>query len=232
MHSIDTIGQSLVQVRSLIATAAEEANRPPDDIELLAVSKGQSVQKILAAAAAGQRSFGESYIQEAVRKIVLINDPDISWHFIGRIQSNKLAAIAEHFDWVHSLSSEKHARKLNALRESLGNRINVCLQINMSGEPSKSGIASDQTAAMATTISQLPWLNLRGLMTMPNPNASSGEQFGNYRELRQILLNLNQTGLKLDTLSMGMSNDYQAAIAEGATIVRVGTAIFGPRNYS
>ncbi len=185
----------------------------------------------MAACACGQRLFGESYLQEAIDKIDQLTGHGIEWHFIGRVQSNKTRLIAEKFDWVHSIDTLKHAQRLNEQRPESLPRLNICLQINIDNEESKGGIKPDTTAELIRQISQLPRLNLRGLMTLPAPRDNIEEQRKPFARLRKLRDQLATDELPLETLSMGMSDDIQAAIAEGATIVRVGTAIFGPRNH-
>ena len=181
------------------------------------------------AVAAGQLEFGESYLQEAIAKISATCDLPIVWHFIGPIQSNKTALIAENFSWVHSVDRKKIAERLSAARAENLPPLNICIQINSSGEASKGGVAPSELAELANIVAALPRLKLRGLMTIPAPTADLQKQRATFRNVREQLENLNRAGLALDTLSMGMSDDLDAAIAEGATIVRVGTAIFGPR---
>lgn len=222
-----TIHERLQQLRSDIRRAESAAHRPPDSVRLLAVSKTRSVAEIREALAAGQTAFGESYVQEALEKMTALADTPIEWHFIGPIQSNKTAQIAAHFHWVHSLDRLKIAQRLNDQRGDLP-PLNVCIQVNTSGEASKAGIPESQLAPLAEAIRQLPRLRLRGLMTIPAPESDPDKQRVPFRQLKTCLDRLNQLGMALDTLSMGMSDDMQAAIAEGATIVRIGTAVFGP----
>jgi pyridoxal phosphate enzyme (YggS family) len=224
-----TINERLQQLRSLIRAAETRAQRPPHSVSLLAVSKGHDVAAIREAVAAGQTAFAESYVQEALEKIQLLADVPIEWHFIGPIQSNKTAQIATHFDWVHSVDRLKIAQRLNAQRSDTRPPLNVCIQLNISGEASKSGLPASALVPLAEAIRQLPRLRLRGLMTVPAPEPDPYKQCLPFRQLKQCLDQLNQLGMGLDTLSMGMSDDMQAAIAEGATIVRIGTAVFGPR---
>lgn len=229
------ISQNLQAVRERIAAAARAVSRDPREIALLAVSKTFGVDAVIAAADAGQRAFGENYLQEALDKIAMVRDtrPDLSleWHFIGPIQSNKTRPIAEHFDWVHSVDREKIAQRLSEQRPEHLPPLNVCLQVNISGESSKSGATPGEVVALAQRIAALPRLKLRGLMAIPEPSADVQQQHEPFRQLRLLLTSLRERGLALDTLSMGMSADMDAAVAEGATIVRVGTAIFGQRHY-
>ena len=228
-NSATGIAERLAQVRQEIADFAGACDRAPGDITLIAVSKTKPASDIVDAYAAGQRAFGENYLQEAEAKITALADYDIEWHFIGRIQSNKTASIARLFDWVHTLGSLKHARRLNEQRPQNLPPLNVCIQLNLSGEASKSGISAEELQALAAQINDFPRLRLRGLMTMPPAASSTLEQRKLFSRLRQLKTELRQQGMPLDTLSMGMSNDMQAAICEGATMVRIGTAIFGAR---
>jgi len=231
-NSTSPISTRLAQVRQQIANCAASCDRSPQDITLIAVSKTKPAADIIAAYQAGQRCFGENYLQEAEVKIAALADYDIEWHFIGRIQSNKTASIARHFDWVHTLSKLKHAQRLNQQRPDQLPALNVCIQLNLSGESSKSGIIEHDLSELASQISKLPKLKLRGLMTMPAATSDEQEQRALFSRLKKLQLQLQQRNLPLDTLSMGMSNDMQTAICEGATMVRIGTAIFGARSYS
>lgn len=228
---MSTLTERLEQVRQRIREAALAAQRPADSVRLLAVSKTHGVEQIREALAAGQTAFGESYVQEAIGKIAQLADAPIEWHFIGPLQSNKTAQIAAHFDWVHSVDRLKIAQRLNDQRGAQP-PLNLCIQVNTSGEASKAGVQANELEALAQAIHQLPHLRLRGLMTIPAPEADLDKQRLPFRRLKQYLDRLNQLGMELDTLSMGMSNDLVAAIAEGATIVRIGTAVFGPRPTS
>lgn len=229
------ITDHLKQVKERISQAAQKAARDPSGIHLLAVSKTQPVEAILEAAAAGQNAFGENYEQEAVTKILAIraNRPDLKlvWHFIGPIQSNKTRAIAEYFDWVHSVDREKIAKRLSDQRPAGLPPLNVCLQINISGETSKSGISPENLPDLAKAVSSMPRLKLRGLMAIPEPETDPDKQRKPFRAMKLLFRQLQEAGFELDTLSMGMSDDMNTAIDEGATTVRIGTAIFGPRNY-
>lgn len=233
---MSTIEEKLQAVRRAIAQAATEARRPPDSVSLLAVSKTFGADAVLAAAAAGQTAFGENYLQEALDKIVAVRlalpNADLDWHFIGPIQSNKTRPIAEHFDWVHTVEREKIAARLSEQRPEGMPDINICLQVNISGEASKSGVAPQELPALARAVAQLPRLRLRGLMAIPEPQSDPALQRAAFAQLRELYEQLRAEGLPLDTLSMGMSADLQAAVLEGATIVRVGSAIFGARDYS
>jgi pyridoxal phosphate enzyme (YggS family) len=228
------IARHLDEVRQRIAKAATEASREPTLIALLAVSKTFPAADVRAAFDAGQRAFGENYVQESVAKIAELADlrSEIQWHFIGPLQSNKTKVVAENFDWVHSVDRLKIAERLSTQRPEGLAPLNVCLQVNVSGEASKSGVAPEDALRIARAIAALPNLKLRGLMSIPEAADSLGEQREPHRRLRQLMDTLCADGLQLDTLSMGMSADMEAAIFEGATIVRIGTAIFGARDYS
>jgi pyridoxal phosphate enzyme (YggS family) len=228
------VARHLDEVRQRIAKAAADASRDASSVTLLAVSKTFPAEDVRAAFNAGQRAFGENYVQEAVAKITGLADlrSEIEWHFIGPLQSNKTKVVAENFDWVHSVDRLKIAERLNEQRPEDLPRLNVCLQINVSGEDSKSGVAPGEALALAHQIAALPRLRLRGLMAIPEPAGTLDEQRAPHRRLRGIMDTLRADGLELDTLSMGMSADIEAAILEGATMVRLGTAIFGARDYS
>ena len=226
-----TIASNLQAVRDAMAAAATEAGRAPDDISLLAVSKTFAPEAIREAYQAGQTRFAESYVQEALHKIVALHDLPLEWHYIGPIQSNKTRAIAEHFAWVHSVDRLKIAERLSGQRPAHFPPLQVCLQVNISGEASKSGAPPGETAQLAMAIAQLPHLRLRGLMAVPEPGDDVAAQRAAFARLRRLFEQLNRQGLQLDTLSMGMSHDFAAAVAEGATMVRVGSAIFGLREY-
>lgn len=223
------IAQNLAAVHARIAAAARAAGRDPRSIELLAVSKGQGLEALEAARAAGQTAFGESYLQEALPKIQTFAGRGVSWHFIGPLQSNKTRAAAEHFDWLHSLDRVALAARLSAQRPATSVPLNLCLQVNVSGEASKSGVSPAELPALVEACIKLPHLRLRGLMAIPAPSPDFESQRAPFRELRRLFDGLRAAGHPLDTLSMGMSDDLEAAVAEGATIVRIGTAVFGPR---
>lgn len=227
---MDTVKSTLQAVQMRIARAAEMAGRTAQDITLLAVSKRCEAESIRALSQAGQRAFGESYVQEAVPKIEALTDLNLSWHFIGPIQRNKTHLIASMFDWVHSVDRMVIAQRLSAARPAERPPLNICLQVNVSDETSKSGVAPQQLAELAAQIATLPRLHLRGLMTIPRATDDVASQRAQFAQLRQCLEQLNAQGAALDTLSMGMSNDLEAAILEGATIVRIGTALFGTRS--
>jgi pyridoxal phosphate enzyme (YggS family) len=224
-----TIAANLQAVHARIAQAARASGRAPGDIALVAVSKTFASEHIAQAHAAGQRVFGENYVQEAVEKITQLGQLPIEWHFIGPIQSNKTAVIAAHFQWVHGVEREKVAQRLNAARPAALPPLNVCIQVNVSGEAAKSGVSPGSEEALAAAIARLPRLRLRGLMAIPEPTPDAALQRRRFALLRELKDRLVARGHALDTLSMGMSDDLEAAIAEGATMVRVGTAIFGRR---
>lgn len=224
---MNDIPERLARVQARIATAAAACGRDPREITLLAVSKTKPAADVRAAYAAGQRRFGENYLQDALPKIEALADcAAIEWHYIGRLQSNKTAEIARDFAWVHGLDQLRHAELLDRHRPDGLPPLQVCLQVNLSGEPSKGGVGAEGLDVLATAVDRLPRLRLRGLMTMPDPQVDPRADFARLRELRD---DLNAGGLALDTLSMGMSADMEVAIAEGATVVRIGTDIFGAR---
>jgi hypothetical protein len=222
---------NLQATREAVAKATIEAHRAVGDVHLLAVSKTFPAEAVREAFQGGQRAFGENYLQEALDKMTLLNDLPLEWHFIGPIQSNKTRPIAEHFAWVHGVDRLKVAQRLSEQRPAGMSPLNICLQVNVSGEESKSGVAMNEAAQLAQEISRLPRLKLRGLMSIPAPASGETEQRVAFAKMRVLLQELNQQGSSLDTLSMGMSHDFPAAIKEGATIVRIGTAIFGTRDY-
>ena len=224
-----TIASNLQAVRETIAAAAVNAGRHTDEIKLLAVSKTFAAEMLREAYNAGQRCFAESYVQEALAKIAALRDLTIEWHYIGPIQSNKTRAIAENFSWVHSVDRLKIAERLSEQRPTHLPPLQICLQINISMEDSKSGVAPYEAGALALAIAKLPNLKLRGLMAVPAPGGDVAAQRLSFAQLRKLRDQLNQQDLRLDTLSMGMSHDFATAITEGATIVRIGTAIFGDR---
>ncbi|MFZ3300785.1 MAG: YggS family pyridoxal phosphate-dependent enzyme [Ralstonia pickettii] len=223
------IALNLQAAHAAIVEAAQRAGRNPNEIKLLAVSKTFPAHAIRDAFAVGQRDFGESYVQEALPKLAELHDLPIVWHYIGPLQSNKTRAVATHFAWVHSLDRVSIAQRLSAQRPDNLPPLQVCLQVNVSNESSKSGAAMAEVLALATAVLALPNLQLRGLMAIPAPTDDPAEQRAAFAQVAQLQHQLNQAGFALDTLSMGMSHDFPAAIAEGATIVRIGTAIFGAR---
>ncbi len=231
-----SISENLQLVQHRIATSAQAAGRDPTSIRLLAVSKTFDAQAVLTAAQAGQRAFGENYVQEAIDKISATRElnPDLQleWHFIGPIQSNKTRQIAEHFDWVHSVDRLKIAQRLSEQRPADMPSLQICLQVNVSGEATKSGLEPDALLELARAVVLLPNIRLRGLMAIPEPTEDVEQQRAAFAKLRLMQNDLQAVGIQTDTLSMGMSADMDAAIAEGATIVRIGTAIFGGRDYA
>jgi hypothetical protein len=224
-----SISDNISTIRAQVAKAASEYNRSDDTIKLLAVSKKQSSDKLKEAYAAGQREFGESYVQEAVEKITTLKMPGLVWHFIGPIQSNKTALIASHFDWVHSVDRLKIAQRLSAQRASAMGNLKICVQVNLSNEANKSGVPIDQVESLCEQIDGLPHLELRGLMAIPAPSDTLHEQRQIFEPLLLLFNRLQKSYPLMDTLSIGMSDDFIAAIAEGSTIIRLGTAVFGTR---
>jgi PLP dependent protein len=227
-----TIASNWQAVCNEIAAAADKFGRGKADIHLLAVSKTFSAANVRRASLAGQRCFAENYVQEAVDKINALQDLPLEWHFIGLIQSNKTRLIAENFNWVHSVDRLTIAERLSAQRPANLPPLQICLQVNISDESSKSGVSSDEALPLALQLARLPNVKLRGLMAVPAASDDVSAQRAAFAKLRALRDELNQHGLQLDTLSMGMSHDFPAAIAEGATIIRIGSAIFGNRNYS
>ncbi|EJN27460.1 YggS family pyridoxal phosphate-dependent enzyme [Pseudomonas sp. GM80] len=226
---MSTIADNISHVGSRIQTATQAAHRPVNSVQLLAVSKTKPAETLREAYAAGLRDFGENYLQEALGKQLELADLPLIWHFIGPIQSNKTRAIAEHFDWVHSVDRLKIAQRLSEQRPAELPPLNICIQVNVSGEVSKSGCTPDDLPALAAAISTLPRLKLRGLMAIPEPTDDRAEQDAAFAAVQKLQASLD---LPLDTLSMGMSHDLESAIAQGATWVRIGTALFGARDYS
>jgi pyridoxal phosphate enzyme (YggS family) len=224
-----TISERMQAIRRGIAKAAQEAGRNPESVALLAVGKAHPDTALREAFEASQRAFGESYLQEALDKMAALADLPLEWHFIGPVQSNKTRPIAEHFDWVHGVDRLKIAQRLSEARPQQLPPLNVCVQINVSGEASKSGCPPQEAPILARTVAALPRLRLRGLMAIPAPSPDITNQRRQFRMVRELYDTLRSDGMMLDTLSMGMSDDFPAAIAEGATIVRIGSAIFGPR---
>ena len=228
-QSVIRITEHLARVHKRVKLAACEAGRSAESVSILAVSKQQSVDLISAALAAGQHAFGENYLQEAIPKVTALAGADIQWHFIGKVQSNKTRAVAEHFDWLHTVDRKRIALRLNAQRPDSRAPLNVCIQVKLAEEAAKSGIAPDQLLELAAGVAELPNLQLRGLMCIPPVTEQPESVRPYFRRLRQLYDELRAAGYNLDTLSMGMSNDLEVAISEGATLVRIGTAIFGPR---
>ena len=229
------ISANMQAVEQAIATAAEAAGRPRAAVQLLAVSKTFPFDAVLDAMETGQRAFGENYVQEGVDKVAAVAaaapDAQVEWHFIGPIQSNKTRPIAEDFAWVHAIDRLKIAQRLSEQRPANLSPLNVCLQVNISGEASKSGVAPADLPALARQVALLPNLRLRGLMAIPEPETDAAKQHLPFAQVRLLYEQLQRDGMALDTLSMGMSGDLAAAIREGATIVRIGSAIFGARTY-
>jgi PLP dependent protein len=232
---MSTIAGNLQAVEATIEAACRAANRPRSTVQLLAVSKTFPAEAVLEAAARGQRAFGENYLQEGVDKIAAVAkalpDTPLEWHFIGPIQSNKTRPIAAHFDWVHTVERLKIAQRLSEQRPPGLGPLNICLQVNISGEASKSGATLEELPALAQAVAALPNLRLRGLMAIPEPQDDPALQRIPFARLRALAQEIVKSGIHLDTLSMGMSGDMRSAILEGATIVRVGSAIFGARHY-
>ncbi len=227
---MENIAAALEALKARISELERRYGRPSGSVGLVAVSKTKPAEAVAAAYAAGQRDFGENQLQEARLKIEKLSHLDLVWHFIGPIQSNKTRGIAEAFAWVHSLDRLKTARRLNDQRPADLPALQICIQVNVSGEETKSGISLEAVEEFASALSQLPRLKLRGLMTIPEPALDLEVQRRPFRQLRETMLNLNRNGFGLDTLSMGMTDDMEAAIAEGASWIRIGTAIFGPRD--
>ena len=227
---MNPIRTRLETVRERIRRAERLYGREPGSVKLLAVSKTRSASDLLQAMQSGQRLFGESYLQEALEKMRELDQQDAEWHYIGRIQSNKTRLIAENFDWVHSVDKPSLARRLNDQRPGNLPPLHICLQVKLDQEETKGGLTPEQTAELAALCREFPRLRLRGLMTLPAVAEGLAAQRRPFQQLHRLMARLNTPENPLDTLSMGMSGDLEAAIAEGATIVRIGTAIFGPRN--
>jgi PLP dependent protein len=229
LRSSQNLSERLRAVRDRLAAAAASAGRNADSVTLLAVSKGQPAELIRAAAAAGVTDVGESYLAEALGKMEGLGDLPLTWHFIGRLQANKTRHVAERFAWVHGLDRLKIAERLSAQRPYHAPALNVCIQVSLAGEATKGGVPPAEVPDLAAAVAALPRLALRGLMCIPPEETDPGRQRGWFARLSALRDRLNAGGLRLDTLSMGMSGDFEAAIQEGATIVRIGTAIFGAR---
>ncbi|HWK73602.1 MAG TPA: YggS family pyridoxal phosphate-dependent enzyme [Povalibacter sp.] len=227
--SVDHLSERYEKTLTRIAAAASQYGRPAGSVTLLAVSKTQPAQTIRDLAALGQRHFGENYLQEALEKRPLLADLPLTWHFIGQMQANKTRPVAEQFAWVHTVDRERIAVRLNEQRSPHLPPLNVCIQVRLADEPGKGGIEPDGVAALASRVRELPRLRLRGLMALPPPRDSFDEQKVLFDRLTTVLQQLNAQGFGLDTLSMGMSGDLEAAVAAGSTLVRVGTALFGER---
>lgn len=224
------VTENFRKIQDLLADATARAERPAGSVRLLAVSKTKPLEAILALAAAGQRDFGENFVQEGVDKIQASNRDDLIWHFIGHLQSNKTRTVAEHFDWVHTIDRRKIAARLSTQRPRHADDLNVCIQVNIDREPGKSGVLLDELRPLVQEVADLPRLRLRGLMCLPAIRDEFEAQRKPFARLREALEDLQSDGFDLDTLSMGMTTDFEAAIHEGATIVRIGTALFGERN--
>lgn len=223
------VARKLALVQTRIRNTVDACGRDPAEVTLLAVSKSQPASIIDRAYSAGQRCFGENYLQEALDKIAALNGHGIEWHYIGALQANKTRAVAEHFAWVHTVDRARVARRLSEQRPPELPPLNICIEVRLSEEPGKHGTTADEVAELANVIAGLPRLRLRGFMTIPAPAGDQEQQRIPFRRLRELRDTLNARGHVLDTLSMGMSADLEAAIIEGATLVRVGSAIFGPR---
>ncbi len=223
------VTENFRKIQDLLAEAAADAGRPADAVRLLAVSKTKPVELIMEAADAGQRDFGENFVQEGIDKIERCGRDDLVWHFIGHLQSNKTRGVAEHFDWVHTIDRLKIADRLSRQRPDHAPDLNVCIQVNIDREPGKSGVILEDLHELAAAVATLPRLRLRGLMCLPAVHDTFEEQRVPFAALREAQEALCSSGLELDTLSMGMTADFAAAIHEGATIVRIGTALFGAR---
>jgi len=222
--------ENIRRVQERITCAAAACGRSVDSVTLLAVCKSQPPQVVRAAALAGLADFGESYVQEALGKIAALSDLSLTWHFVGQIQANKTRDIAENFAWVHGVDRLRIAERLSAQRPYHAPPLNLCLQVNVDAEASKGGVAPSDVPELARQVASLPRLLLRGLMCIPAATSDSAAQRRPFAELAQLLARVNANGARLDTLSMGMSADLEAAILEGATLVRVGTALFGARS--
>lgn len=224
-----SIEKKLIGIKKLISHYEDLYGRKPGSVALLAASKGQSIEKMTAAYYAGQRAFGENYLQEALTKMAALSEHDIEWHYIGKLQSNKTRKIAEHFAWVHSVDNEKDAERLSDQRPRTLPPLNICIEVNVSHETSKSGVRFEGVLPLANYCRHLPHLNLRGLMSIPAPESDINEQRRTFHKLFLLWQLMQEEGVFLDTLSMGMSDDFEAAIAEGSTMVRIGRGIFGAR---
>ena len=223
------VTENFRKIQDLLADATEKAGRPAGSVRLLAVSKTKPIEAILELAAAGQRDFGENFVQEGVDKIQASSRDDLIWHFIGHLQSNKTRTVAEHFDWVHTIERRKIASRLSAQRPHYADDLNVCIQVNVDREPGKSGVMLEELRPLVEAVTDLPRLRLRGLMCLPAIRDGFEMQREPFARLREAFEDLRSAGFDLDTLSMGMTADFEAAIHEGATIVRIGTALFGER---
>ncbi len=228
-QNVIKVTENFRKIQDLLAFETQAAGRPPGSVQLLAVSKRQPVDAIVAAVAAGQRQFGENFAQEGIDKMAELDRDDLCWHFIGHLQSNKTRVVAEHYQWVHTIDRLKIARRLSEQRPPHAGELQVCLQVNIDDESSKSGLRPAELAEVAMRVAELPHIRLRGLMCIPAVRDNLHEQREPFARMRGLQQDLIERGLDLDTLSMGMTADYKAAIHEGATIVRIGTALFGER---
>ncbi len=226
---MNSLCQRLILVKNRIADAEQRYGRAPGSVSLLAASKSQSIERLKLLVECGQQCFGENYLQEAVEKRHILSGYSLEWHFIGAIQANKTRKIAQLFSWAHSIDRYKIAARLSQQRPKMLPPLNICLQVNINREPEKAGIFPEKLVELADQVAELPFLKLRGLMAIPRTTTDPRVQHETFGKLREALQTLNNRGHRVDTLSMGMSNDMESAIAEGATIVRIGTAIFGPR---
>ncbi|MEX2496545.1 MAG: YggS family pyridoxal phosphate-dependent enzyme [Woeseia sp.] len=224
------VTENFRKIQDLLAETSANAGRPPDSVRLLAVSKSQPAEAVREAASAGQREFGENFVQEALDKIAEVERDDLVWHFIGHLQSNKTRQVAEHFHWVHTVDRLKIAQRLSRQRPWHAGDLNVCIQVMVEEEEGKSGVSPADLPALAQAVAELPRLKLRGLMCIPPFHEDFDAQRATFRRLRLLAEDLSAAGIATDTLSMGMSADFPAAVYEGATIVRIGTALFGERN--
>ena len=227
--SSEPLVRNLAATQARIAGAAMRYRRTPQSVQLLAISKGQPASAVRLIAEAGQRDFGENYVQEALDKIAALDELALTWHFTGQIQGNKTRPIAEHFAWVHTVDRERIAIRLNEQRPHQAPPLNICVQVSLEDEPGKGGVEPGEVAQLAASVRALPRLRLRGLMCIPPHRDTFEEQLGLFRRMAECFADLRAQGFDLDTLSMGMSGDLEAAVAAGATLVRVGTAIFGER---
>ncbi len=223
------VTENFRKIQDLLAKAAAEAGRNPKEIRLLAVSKKKPVESVLEAVAAGQSDFGENFVQEGLKKMDEAGRDDLIWHFIGHLQTNKTRPVAERFHWVHTVDRLKIAERLSQQRPHYAGDLNGCIQVNIDAETAKNGVAPADVPELAHALSELPRLRLRGLMCLPAARANFTEQRQPFAEMRRLKASLEESGIRLDTLSMGMTADYRAAIHEGATLVRIGTALFGAR---
>ena len=226
---MDKISKNILKIKQDIKAAEKKFNRDSNSVLLMAVSKTQSVENILKAYEAGQRDFGENYIQESIEKIVELKNLDITWHFIGKIQSNKSKYIAENFDWIHSVDKISTLKKINDLRKNAEEKLNVCVQVNIDSEDSKSGILVNEVEDFIVQAVKFKKLKIRGLMAIPMYHPDYDSQYKTFAKIKNLFDSLIKKNFKLDTLSIGMSSDYNAAIEAGSTIVRIGTSIFGER---